>query len=125
MFESTSNDNKFDTFQIYLKYRKILNQDEKKAKEIIKNSPLYQAFLTENQEIYNSSYLTGNYAYINEIDISHSMYPGTRSFDVTKKFPIPSDCIKKSETQEKELLSELLEANVNDRKNILMKVRRN
>lgn len=59
-----------DTFQLFLKYKKLLNNDDKKVQSTIQTSLLYRAFLENNQEVYESSYLTGNYFYVHDGDIS-------------------------------------------------------
>lgn len=124
--DDTYDFNTFDTFQIFLEYKKLLSNDEEKVRNIIQASPLYQAFLENNQEIYHSPYLTGGFLYINDSDISRIMHQEAISEVLGEKgFFIPDDCMKRSKNEENELLRDLIDSNFESRKNILMKVRRN
>ena len=124
--DDTTDFNTMDTFQLFFKYKKLLNNDDKKVQSTIQTSPLYRAFLENNQEVYESSYLTGNYFYVHDGDISRIIdYDGIYDIFDEKGFFISEDCRKKSKTEEKELLKDLIDSSFDTRKNILMKVRRN
>ena len=124
--DDTYDFNTFDTFRIFLEYKKLLSNDEEKVRNTIQTSPLYQAFLENNQEVYHSPYLTGNFLYINDSDISHIIHQDAINEVLGEKgFFIFDDCMKRSKTEENELLRDLVDGNFESRKNILMKVRRN
>ena len=124
--DDTTDFNTMDTFQLFLKYKKLLNNDDKKVQSTIQTSLLYRAFLENNQEVYESSYLTGNYFYVHDGDISRIInHDGIYDIFDKKGFFISEDCRKKSKTEEKELLKDLIDSSFDTRKNILMKVRRN
>ena len=124
--DDTYDFNTFDTFRIFLEYKKLLSNDEEKVRNTIQTSPLYQAFLENNQEVYNSPYFTGGFLYINDSDISRIMHQEVISEVLGEKgFFIPDDCMKRSKNEENELLRDLIDSNFESRKNILMKVRRN
>ena len=124
--DDTTDFNTMDTFQLFFKYKKLLNNDDKKVQSTIQTSSLYRAFLENNQEVYESSYLTGNYFYVHDGDISR-IINHDRIYDIFDKkgFLISEDCRKKSKTEEKGLLKDLIDSSFDTRKNILMKVRRN
>lgn len=124
--DDTTDFNTMDTFQLFFKYKKLLNNDDKKVQSTIQTSSLYRAFLENNQEVYESSYLTGNYFYVHDGDISRIInHDGIYEIFDKKGFFISEDCRKKSKTEEKELLKDLIDSSFDTRKNILMKVRRN